>query len=90
MAYNSKKDNQDTVEEKRKADALANLPKTYSKLKDTDFPMIIGGIEYKTKQELADRYQADLMALAELLYDIYQDKKAKDKLDKEVNDANAK
>ena len=51
------------------------LPKEYEELKDSDFPMDIGGINYKSNQELAERYEADLMALAQLLYDIWQDKK---------------
>lgn len=53
------------------------LPKEYSKLKESDFPRTINGVEYKTKQELIDRYNADLMAFAQLIYDIYQEKKAK-------------
>jgi len=52
------------------------LPKEYSKLKESDFPRVINGIEYKTKKELADRYKSDLMTFAQLLYDIYQGKKA--------------
>jgi hypothetical protein len=58
-----------------------NLPDEYLKLDDSDFPLTIGGIEYKSKQELADRYEADLIAFAHLLYDIYQDKKAKNQLE---------
>lgn len=53
------------------------LPREYAKLKDTDFPVTINGIKYKTKQELADRYNADLMAFANLIYDIYQNDKEK-------------
>jgi hypothetical protein len=54
---------------------MVKLPKEYSQLKDSDFPAIIGGISYESKQELAERYEADLMALAQLLYDIWQDSK---------------
>ncbi len=66
----------------RKRDAVApampiKLPKEYSKLRDSDFPIVIGGIKYKTKQELADRYEADLMAFTKLIYDIYREDKAK-------------
>ncbi len=60
-----------------KANPEFKLPKEYSKLKDSDFPRTINGIKYKTKQELADRYEADLNTLANLIYDIYQDKKTK-------------
>lgn len=51
------------------------LPKEYAKLNESEFPLTINGIEYKTKQEIADRYKADLMAMAQLIYDIYQEKK---------------
>ena len=54
---------------------MIELPKEYAKLKESEFPVIIGGIKYKTKQELAERYEADLMALAQLLYDIWRKKK---------------
>lgn len=53
------------------------LPKQYAKLKESEFPLTINGIEYKIKQELADRYKSDLMAMAQLIYDIYQEKKNK-------------
>lgn len=51
---------------------MIKLHKEYAKLKESEFPLVIGGIEYKTKKELADRYEADLMALANLLYGIWQ------------------
>jgi hypothetical protein len=54
---------------------MIQLPSDYANLKDSDFPITIGGIEYKTKQDLADRYEADLMALAQLLYDIWLEKR---------------
>jgi hypothetical protein len=53
------------------------LPKEYASLKDADFPLVIGGINYRTKQELADRYQADLTAFAELIFDIWQNTQLK-------------
>ena len=56
----------------------SKLPKEYSKLKNSDFPVIVGGIKYKSKQELIDRYNADLMAFSQLIYDIYQEDKIKE------------
>jgi hypothetical protein len=39
------------------------------------FPATINGILYKTEVEYDDRVKSDALALAELLYDIYQEKK---------------
>ena len=52
------------------------LPKEYADIEDSAFPIIIGGIEYRAGQELAERYESDLMAFAQLLYDIWQQKNA--------------
>jgi hypothetical protein len=52
---------------------MIELPKEYSQIEDDEFPLVIGGIEYKSKQELAERYDADLMAFAQLLYDIWEE-----------------
>lgn len=54
---------------------MNKLPKEYALLKETDFPRTINGIEFKTKQELVERYEADLNALADFLYDMYQQEK---------------
>ena len=44
-------------------------------LRDAKFPAKINGIMYSTKQEYNDRFQSDLDVFAQLLFDIYQDKK---------------
>lgn len=54
---------------------MIDLPSDYAELKEEDFPLVIGGITYKSKTELAERYNNDAMALAQLIYDIWQDKK---------------
>lgn len=51
------------------------LHKEYDELEETDFPTVIGGIKYKTKAELRQRYEDDLTAFAQLLYDIWLHKK---------------
>lgn len=51
-------------------------------MKPKKFPATVNGIEYKTEKEYDDRLQADINAFAELIYDIYQDKKLKDSKDK--------
>lgn len=38
---------------------------------------------YKTEQEYDERLKSDAMAMAELLYNIYQDKKRKEANDKQ-------
>lgn len=43
--------------------------------KGQKFPSKINGILYKTEEEYNDRLQSDIDALAQLIYDIYQDKK---------------
>jgi hypothetical protein len=42
------------------------------------FPATINGILHKTKVEYDDRVKSDAFALAELLYDIYQEKKLRE------------
>lgn len=42
------------------------------------FPATINGILYKTEAEYNNRVRSDAHALAELLYDIYREKKMKE------------
>ena len=51
-------------------------------MKPKKFPATINGIKYETEKEYDDRLQADISAFAELIYDIYQDKKHNDSKDK--------
>jgi len=45
---------------------------------DDNFPKTINGIYFATKQDYDDRVKQDANALANLLYDIYKDKKARE------------
>ena len=50
-----------------------NLPKDKSK------PFTINGIKFANRDEYNERVKEDARRLVELLYDIYQDKKRKEK-----------
>lgn len=43
------------------------------------FPKTIGGILYKSQEELDKRIKSDARQLAELIYDIYMEQKLSDK-----------
>lgn len=51
-------------------------------MKPKKFPAKVNGILYKTEQEYDERIKNDAMAMAELIYDIYQDKKRKEAAEK--------
>ena len=54
---------------------MIELPYVYAKLNDEDFPLVIGCIKFKTKQELNERYESDINDLAKLLLDVWKKKK---------------
>jgi hypothetical protein len=47
--------------------------------KDKTVPFTINGIRFKNRKEYDERVKEDATKLAELLYDIYQDKKRSEK-----------
>ena len=46
--------------------------------KDPEKPFTINGIHFANRKEYDERVEQDAKAMAELLYDIYQDKKRKE------------
>lgn len=57
------------------------MPKRSKSSESDEYPKVINGMTFNSEEELNQRIEADALAFAEFLYDLYQEDKAKKSLE---------